>query len=330
MRTVKKGAFRWVLRAGTAVVCASVGVAVMAGVASASSLPAIPALPQMPQMQVPALPALPSMPALPSLPSASMVGPTGSPGGSVQAWGSWFSSQYAAQSSSLNSAYSGAGAAVSFAKSWAQIVAVGNTHLTTPSLGSFGSLPNEQLPAMSLNGPSTPGAPSISSAALDQVFGAAGGSMLPPPPGYATIAVNPIYTSAAVQAAMASHLQAMGCVSGNACLVAVALHGLASADQTLYGTNAPWGAGAQQLQSLKAEGAGLSNAAKSQTVSTDKMINTAQRAHAAGHPFIAPGQSTFYKLGGAPAAAGAKALGWLGHWIGSAGRLVPSWAHIHL
>lgn len=282
MRTVKKAAFGWVLRVGTAVACAGGGVAVMAGVAGASSLPAIPALPQLPQMQAPVLPALPSMPALPSLPSASMVGPTGASGGSVQAWGSWFSSQYAAQSSSLNSAYSGAGAAVSFAKSWAQIVAVGNTHLTTPSLGSFGSLPNEQLPAMSLNGPATPGAPSISSAALDQVFGAAGGAMLPPPPGYATIAVNPIYTPAAVQAAMASHLQAMGCSQGgNACLTHVAMSALGGVSKALYGAKSPTGTGLQQVNALSTVRAGrnLGQDANTGKQSMGSMIKKVQTTH---------------------------------------------------
>ncbi len=207
-------------------------------VAGATSLPALPAMPTLPSMPPPSLPNMSSLPALPSLPQASIPSPTASSGGSVQSWASYFANQYAMQSKTLNNTYSASSTAINFAKEWATIKTLGTTPLTTPSLGKIPSITTPSLPKESLSSPSTPGFPPLSPSTLTQIFGSAGGAMLPPPPGYSSIAINPIYLPSTIRSAFSSKLAAFGCSSlSNACLAQASQNGLNTLENEVFAKN---------------------------------------------------------------------------------------------
>ena len=210
----------------------------------------MPAMPSLPSMNVPSLPPLPAMSSLPSLPQASLPGLTGSGTASMQSWTGWFKSQFSTGSASLNENYSLSAEALPFAKQWAALQASGTNPLPKPSLGAVPSLPTPNLPQMSLATPSTPSFNGLPTSALDQVFGAAGGSMLPPPPSYASLAVNPIYLPSTIGSAFTTHLQAFGCSSiSNACIVHLAENDYSTVEKGMSGS-VPTGNATAQLNAL--------------------------------------------------------------------------------
>lgn len=216
--------------------------AAFAGQSSSSqglSVPA-PPIPSLPAMQTPSLPQLPSLPAAPSLSVPQLPAPPGSQSSSFSSWQGYFQAAAAEQAKALDQQYSPSSEALVVADEWSQLLSDASKPLDSSSLPQAPSLPAApSLPNYTLENPgapsvSVPALPSVSESDLNAVFGAFAPAMLPAPPSYSTIALNPVYTPSSATAAFQSAVSGLGCDgSASACVMAVPASEVSSLEGSL-------------------------------------------------------------------------------------------------